>query len=59
MGKGSTPRPFSVTKDEYNNNFDRIFRNKVNEKPEIDKKESAENDKEPTDLDEGFETNLD
>jgi len=25
-GKGSSPRPFSVTQDEYANNFDRIFR---------------------------------
>lgn len=25
-GKGSAPRPFSVSQDEYSNNFDRIFR---------------------------------
>ena len=25
-GKGSAPRPFSVSQDEYANNFDRIFR---------------------------------
>lgn len=25
-GKGSSPRPFSVTQDEYAKNFDRIFR---------------------------------
>lgn len=25
MGKGSNPRPFSVDKDTYRNNFDRIF----------------------------------
>lgn len=25
-GKGSSPRPFSVTQQEYANNFDRIFR---------------------------------
>jgi hypothetical protein len=25
-GKGSSPRPFSVTQDEFANNFDRIFR---------------------------------
>ena len=26
MSKGSTPRPYSVSQDEYANNFDRIFR---------------------------------
>ena len=25
-GKGSAPRPFSVSQDEYSNNFDKIFR---------------------------------
>jgi hypothetical protein len=25
-GKGSSPRPFSVTQEEFGNNFDRIFR---------------------------------
>lgn len=25
-GKGSSPRPFSITQQEYANNFDRIFR---------------------------------
>lgn len=25
-GKGSSPRPFSVSLEEFNNNFDRIFR---------------------------------
>ena len=25
-GKGSSPRPFSVTQNEFANNFDRIFR---------------------------------
>ena len=26
MSKGSSPRPFSVTQEEFANNFDRIFR---------------------------------
>jgi len=25
-GKGSAPRPFSVSQDDYSNNFDKIFR---------------------------------
>ena len=30
MGKGSSPRPFSVSQEEFGNNFDRIFgKNKV------------------------------
>ena len=31
MGKGSNPRPYSVSKQQFNNNFDAIFRNKHNE----------------------------
>ena len=27
-GKGSSPRPFSVTQEEFGNNFDNIFRKK-------------------------------
>jgi hypothetical protein len=27
-GKGSAPRPFSVSQEEFANNFDRIFSNK-------------------------------
>ena len=30
MSKGSSPRPFSVSVEEFGNNFDRIFRNKGN-----------------------------
>ena len=26
MSKGSSPRPYSVSQDEYANNYDRIFR---------------------------------
>jgi len=29
-GKGSAPRPFSVSKEEFDNNFDRIFGKKEN-----------------------------
>jgi len=32
-GKGSKPRPFSVTQDEFNNNWDRIFRKKDEKEP--------------------------
>jgi hypothetical protein len=28
-GKGSAPRPFSVSQDEYANSFDRIFRKNI------------------------------
>jgi hypothetical protein len=28
-GKGSSPRPYSVSKEEYNQNFDNIFRKDV------------------------------
>lgn len=28
MGKGSTPRPYGVPKEQFNNNFDAIFRKK-------------------------------
>lgn len=38
-GKGSSPRPFSVPKEVFDNNFDRIFRNK---------KEQNSNDAEDT-----------
>jgi hypothetical protein len=27
-GKGSAPRPFSVSRDQYSNNYDTIFRSK-------------------------------
>ena len=32
MGKGSEPRPFSVDKKTFEENFDRIFRKKNEEK---------------------------
>ena len=41
MSKGSSPRPFSVSQDEYGSNFDRIF----------GKKKPAESVPEPVDND--------
>lgn len=35
-GKGSAPRPFSVSQEEFANNFDRIFRTKSVEKHVIE-----------------------
>ena len=32
-GKGSAPRPYSVSQETYNNNWDRIFGKKKNDKP--------------------------
>ena len=50
MSKGSAPRPFSVTQEEYNSRWDAIFGRDLDEKPDPDKKdlprspESAGND---------------
>jgi hypothetical protein len=33
MGKGSAPRPYGVPKEQFNNNFDAIFRKKDSEEP--------------------------
>jgi hypothetical protein len=33
-GKGSAPRPFDVPREQYENNFDRIFRSKQEPTPE-------------------------
>lgn len=38
-GKGSKPRPFSVDKQTYSDNWDRIFGKKDKEKKDLDKKE--------------------
>lgn len=38
MGKGSNPRPFSVDKKTFDENFDRIFRKKNEEKSKKSKK---------------------
>lgn len=35
-GKGSAPRPFDVPREQYENNFDRIFRSKQETTPEED-----------------------
>lgn len=42
-GKGSKPRPFSVPKDVYDNNFDKIFGTKKDTSKE---KESRDDDRE-------------
>jgi hypothetical protein len=44
-GKGSTPRPFSVTQEEYNNRWDVIFsRDKVSKEIESEKKQEQNKD---------------
>lgn len=35
-GKGSSPRPYSVSKDEFDNNFDRIFGKKNKMTPSVE-----------------------
>ena len=35
MSKGSTPRPFSVSQEEFSNNFDAIFRKNIKAAEEI------------------------
>ena len=44
MGKGSSPRPYSVSQDEFANSFDRIFR-----KPSPRQIEDAQNEQEAFD----------
>jgi hypothetical protein len=34
MGKGSAPRPLSIDKQTFNENFDKIFGNKSKERPQ-------------------------
>ena len=36
MSKGSRPRPFSVSQDEFGNNFDAIFRKKETMTPSVE-----------------------
>jgi hypothetical protein len=44
-GKGSTPRPFSVTQEDYNNRWDIIFsRDKVSKEIEAEKKQEKNKD---------------
>lgn len=40
-GKGSKPRPFSVDKETFDNNFDRIFGKKKNTLPEYELNKST------------------
>jgi len=40
-GKGSKPRPFSVTQEEYDNRWDAIFSRDLKEEEEKDKREKA------------------
>jgi hypothetical protein len=44
MGKGSVPRPFGVPKEQFNNNFDAIFR-KNKEQPKEESQKSEEKPK--------------
>jgi hypothetical protein len=44
-GKGSSPRPFSVSQDEYNNRWDIIFsRDKISKEIEAEKKQEQKQD---------------
>ncbi len=44
-GKGSSPRPFSVSQDEYNKRWDAIFsRDLKEEEPEIEEEEDPDGD---------------
>ena len=43
MGKGSTPRPIEIPKDQYRDNWDKIFGNK--EKKESDDKDGSNKNK--------------
>ena len=36
-GKGSTPRPFSVDKETFDNNWDRIFSNNEKRRKEVER----------------------
>ena len=43
MGKGSSPRPFGVSKDEYDNRFETIFgKRKKPEEPVVDESQVEE-----------------
>jgi len=44
-GKGSNPRPFSVSQETYANNYDRIFRKPSPQELEEDKAEQEEFDR--------------
>lgn len=40
-GKGSSPRPFSVPKEQFNSNWDKIFGKKEQKKSEEDNKNKS------------------
>ena len=44
-GKGSSPRPFSVSQETYANNYDKIFRKQSPEEIEQDRYEQEEFDR--------------
>lgn len=44
-GKGSSPRPFSVSQETFGNNYDNIFRKKTPKEIEEDKYEQEEFDR--------------
>ena len=44
-GKGSSPRPYSVSQETYGNNFDAIFRKKTPEQLDQDRYEQEEFDR--------------
>lgn len=51
MGKGSSPRPFSVSQDKFGENFDAIFgKKKKNEEPP---KQPVDEDKQVKEVDNG------
>jgi hypothetical protein len=52
MSKGSTPRPYSVSQQEFANSFDRIFR-----KPSPKQIEDAQNEQEAFDIIEKMQYN--
>jgi len=48
-GKGSTPRPFSISQEEYNTRWDIIFgRDKISKEIEAEKKQKQEQKQEQT-----------
>jgi hypothetical protein len=46
MGKGSSPRPYGIPKEQFDNNFDAIFRKK--DKPTEPKQEPKNGDQKDT-----------
>ena len=50
-GKGSSPRPFSVSYETYSNNYDNIFRKPSQKEIEDEKVELEENERHKASLD--------